>query len=444
MSKYTTEVRYICETAAGLDESVGYDSINSVVQEAAPKIFNFDFPIFDSAYRLPLEMKILKHYYTREICEETVGLWKLRLETRMNEIMPYYNKLYTSETLQFNPLYDVDYTREYTKDTSGETTGTEVVRDSGTVADAKTGSDTLTDTVSDVLEKTGTESVARTGTNTLDKTGTDTLTNTGTDTSAKTGTETVRDTGTDTSAKTGTEQVGSSGTITDQGTNSNTETRNYSDATTIGKDTWDLYSDTPQGGINGLLDNGQVESGTDLPNNTYLTNARHIMESGNAGTTVHSGTVDNSGTDSNTRTLGTTETTTHNTQDQRTLNTTATKTYDTEDERTLNTTGQRTLNTKDKTTVALDDTTTFDTEDSREISGTHQQVYNSTNTKTLNTTKSGNTSGTITNTDEYVERVYGKTGGYTYSKALMEYRKTLLNIDMMIIDDLKDLFFGLW
>lgn len=412
MSKYTTEVRYICETAAGLDESVGYDSVNSVLQEAAPKIFNFDFPIFDSAYRLPLEIKILRHYYTREISEETVGLWKLRLESRMNEIMPYYNKLYTSETLEFNPLYDVDYTREYTKDTSGETTGTEVVRDSGTVADAKTGSDTLTDTVSDVLEKTGTESVARTGTDTLDRTGTDTVTNSGTDTSAKTGTE----------------QVGSSGTIKDQGTNSNTETRNYSDATTIGKDSWDLYSDTPQGGINGLLDNGRVESGTDLPNNTYLTNARHIMESGNAGSTTHSGTIGNNGTNSNTRTLGTTETTTYNTQDQRTLNTTE----------------QRTLNTKDKTTKALDDTTTYDTEDSRDISGTHQQVYNNTNTKTLNTTKSGNTSGTITNTDEYVERVYGKMGGYTYSKALLEYRKTLINIDMMIIDDLKDLFFGLW
>lgn len=115
MSRYTTEVRFICESSANLKESGGFNSIDEVLNTACPIIFNFDFPIFDEEYRLPLEKKILRHFYTREIGAETVGLWKLWLNNRMNEIMPYYNKLYLSELYKFNPLYDIDLTTNSTK-----------------------------------------------------------------------------------------------------------------------------------------------------------------------------------------------------------------------------------------------------------------------------------------------------------------------------------------
>lgn len=108
MSKYTTEVRFICETLAGQTESSGYSSIAEVIEKARTKLFDFSFPMFDESYRPVLETKILKHYYTREISEETVGLWKLRLDAKLNEIMPYYNKLYESELIEFNPLYMTD------------------------------------------------------------------------------------------------------------------------------------------------------------------------------------------------------------------------------------------------------------------------------------------------------------------------------------------------
>ena len=88
----------------------GYAAIPDIIAESCPKIFDFPYPIFDESYRRVIESKILMHYYTREICEETVGLWKLRLMSRMNEIMPYYNQLYESELLKFNPFFDVDYT----------------------------------------------------------------------------------------------------------------------------------------------------------------------------------------------------------------------------------------------------------------------------------------------------------------------------------------------
>ena len=121
MSKYTTELRFILETYAGLVESVGYDNTNEVITAGLPKLFNFDFPIFDEAYREVLERKIVMHYYTREIGFETVGRWKLALETKLNEIMPYYNKLYRSELLDFNPLYTHNITKTGSK-TDNETT----------------------------------------------------------------------------------------------------------------------------------------------------------------------------------------------------------------------------------------------------------------------------------------------------------------------------------
>ena len=128
MSKYTTEVRFICESIAGNSESVGGNGIDSVIQRAIPKIFDFDFPIFKSDYKNVLATKILKHYYTREIGYETYGLWKFKLNVRLNEIMPYFNQLYESTLLEFNPLLDVDYTRKHegerNKEEQGKSEGT--------------------------------------------------------------------------------------------------------------------------------------------------------------------------------------------------------------------------------------------------------------------------------------------------------------------------------
>lgn len=113
MSKYTTELRFICESEAGYEKSKSYNDIEKIITLAAPKIFSFTFPIFDEDYRPILEKRILKHFYTREISEETYGLWKLRLEDKLNLIMPYYNKMYESAYLPFDPFNDVDYTRNH-------------------------------------------------------------------------------------------------------------------------------------------------------------------------------------------------------------------------------------------------------------------------------------------------------------------------------------------
>lgn len=142
MSKYTTEVRFICENSAGLSESEGADNIDSILDKCWNKIFNFDFPIFDEKYRQVLCKKILKHYYTREIAHETVGRWKLALNAKLNEIMPYYNQLYKSELLEFNPFYDVDLTRSREGSGTSNRTSNNTEINSGTSKNVSSGSGT--------------------------------------------------------------------------------------------------------------------------------------------------------------------------------------------------------------------------------------------------------------------------------------------------------------
>lgn len=122
MSKYTTELRYICETFAGLSESKGYESIDEIINAAIPYVFDFNFPMFSENHRHVLQTKILRHFYMREIGFETVGMWKFRLQNKMLEIMPYYNELYKSVEYLLDPLEDVDYIRVVNGEDNGNST----------------------------------------------------------------------------------------------------------------------------------------------------------------------------------------------------------------------------------------------------------------------------------------------------------------------------------
>ena len=220
MSKYTTELRYICEEAAGLKESEGFSSIDAILNAARPKIFSFDYPIFDRDYKPVLETKILKHFYTREIGAETVGLWKLWLEAAMTEIMPYYNTLYHDGLQVINPFYTTDITEAY--DAEGTKT------DRSTVDKTESGSHSSQESGSHSSQESG--STTNGGTIT-DSRISSTLSNTD-----------------------------ESGSVTDSG--SDTATRDDDSQLTR----WDKFSDTPQGAI------------TNLDEDKYLTDARKITE----------------------------------------------------------------------------------------------------------------------------------------------------------------------
>lgn len=404
MAHFTTELRSICEVEAGLTESVGYASVNEVISRSRNKIFSFDYPIFDEDYREILETKIIKHYYTREISAETYGRWKLFLDMRMNEIMPYYNKLYESTLLEFNPLYDVDYSTtgsrdgEQTKSESGTTTGgltaqsNETITDSGTVA--KT--DVMTGTVSD--QEQYSENLAKTGT---------------------VGEETEKD---NEHTKTGTQKSETDGTKTRTDNTTATSTDSGSDTNTVTDepvlDRWEYYSDTPQGSV-GRLDNL-----------TYLTNARHITETGNGSEKVNETDYGKVNTTKNTGTVkdddDTDVLTTYNTTDVDDGSESKTTTYNTQDVTAGTDTNTRTYNTTD--TI-------------NETNGNNRTIVESHSNTTNGST---NSSFTGTTTTEYVEHVIGKRSDVSFSKLVQDFRDTFINVDMLIIRDLHDLFFTLY
>lgn len=162
MSKYTTEVRFICESKSGLSESKGFGSVDEVLNGSWDKIFTSKVSFFDEEYRGVLCKKILKHYYLREIGCETVGIWLLWMNTKLEEIMPYYNKLYESELIKFNPMYDVDWNRKGNKTGNESGSGSRSTRgnNSGTNTQSGISSNTRKDLYSDTPqgELTGVES----------------------------------------------------------------------------------------------------------------------------------------------------------------------------------------------------------------------------------------------------------------------------------------------
>lgn len=156
MSKYTTEVRFICESKAGSSESAGCDNVDDIISKSWDKIFTSKAVFFDESYRAILCQKILKHYYLREIGSETVGIWKLWLNTRLEEIMPFYNQLYKSALIEFNPLYDVDLKRTHNRkiDSSKQDTGTSQSVSSGEISASGTSSGSSNNTKKDLYSDT--------------------------------------------------------------------------------------------------------------------------------------------------------------------------------------------------------------------------------------------------------------------------------------------------
>lgn len=160
MSVYTTEVRFICESKSGLDVSAGSNNVDDIISKSWDKIFTNKAPFFDEEYRSVLCQKILKHYYLREICCETVGMWIFFMNTRLEEIMPYYNQLYSSAKIEFNPMHDVNLTRTHERSTEGTS------KEDGTRTDNT--SDTKTITSKKSTDSTG--SGTRNTTNNSDET----------------------------------------------------------------------------------------------------------------------------------------------------------------------------------------------------------------------------------------------------------------------------------
>lgn len=61
-------------------------------------------PIWDEAYRSILAGKIVDHFWNREIGFETIDLFQMKARTKLNEIMPYWNRMYESTEIPYEAL----------------------------------------------------------------------------------------------------------------------------------------------------------------------------------------------------------------------------------------------------------------------------------------------------------------------------------------------------
>ena len=114
MSKYTMTIKDIVDDYSILSES---KKIDDKLDYARQYIFDFDYPIIDESTKKRIEIAILKHYYLREIAFETIGIFKIKLNDRLNLIMSRYNALYQKQDLSLSP-----YVNGYLKE-NGVTNG---------------------------------------------------------------------------------------------------------------------------------------------------------------------------------------------------------------------------------------------------------------------------------------------------------------------------------
>ena len=85
-----------------------------------------DYPIFDESYRDGLNQKIVNHFLMREIAHETIELFIHRLNTKMREIMPYYNQVFLAikQGEGISPFESYSTESTATSKTSGDATST--------------------------------------------------------------------------------------------------------------------------------------------------------------------------------------------------------------------------------------------------------------------------------------------------------------------------------
>ena len=78
MSKYTLELRYLYE-----DENFN--------------LFDFPYNLYNNDLKPWFEEKFYQHFMFYEIGFDTIGMFKQRLMSKLNDIFPYYNQLYETE-----------------------------------------------------------------------------------------------------------------------------------------------------------------------------------------------------------------------------------------------------------------------------------------------------------------------------------------------------------
>ena len=82
-----------------MESMVNYNKVNKtpikdLCKEARLTIFDFSYPLSEKVNKEDFECMILNHFITRRIGFTVYTPWRIALETKLNEIMPFYNKMF--------------------------------------------------------------------------------------------------------------------------------------------------------------------------------------------------------------------------------------------------------------------------------------------------------------------------------------------------------------
>ena len=255
---------------------------------------DIDYPIFNENYRSEFETKFIRYFYNKEVGFETEQLFKFELETWLQINMPYYNQLFESELLEYDPLTNIamQFDQDLKSDTSLDTT-----------------KDSQEDSTSNSVTQSSFEH--------------DTQRDTETDTTTNRTQNTKTDTTTDVTghSETNSTQDSTTTTKTDSTSNSDTHTK----------------SDTTQDGFNRKIDSDTPDNRLHLSSNEgsgvieYASNISETMDKSTGNTTTDTNTSDT--TKSNTNTI---DKTTSNSQTDTTEKTDTHSNQDTTENTTSN------------------------------------------------------------------------------------------------------------
>lgn len=370
--------------------------LGQLVNRGYPLALN-DYPIFDESHRDVLNKKIISHYFFREIGAETPDRFNWYLRTKMHEIMPYYNELYKSELIDFDPLE----TFKYNENVSGTKNQKEQGNSQNNLRETGNTTDTYGETKKSDTDKTLTGKSSETVSENSESTNADTVTNNLTELQINKG---------------DTESTQTNNLTT---TNATQNTGGGTNVTSGTKQT--DFSDVPQTGINTTTVETVNPDGSITRTTTstgYLTTRTTDTTNENAKTTTNE---TSNGVTTNTGTTGTTNIITENRSN--------TKTGTVETETTNNAS-----NSYDKST----ETEQTDSETVTASIGSDRSIVVD-NSKQNSINQNVNIDETQTNAIERSGRQ-----GTSPAALISEYRAIILNIDMMIIDELETLFMGVF
>ena len=118
MSKYTMELRTLFEPVVFNPPLYSREEVEGFFKdyELSDYLTNNQIEVINNAgiwNKNKLAKKIVDHYYTREIGFETIGLFIHYVKVTMQEIMEEYLPLIYTNSIEYDPLVNVDYTETF-------------------------------------------------------------------------------------------------------------------------------------------------------------------------------------------------------------------------------------------------------------------------------------------------------------------------------------------